>query len=191
MLLHERQRPGFAVYGRGGAEDDALHAVRAHSLEQPKRTANVDVVVTNRHGDRLAHRFEAGEVNDRSVAAGGEHAFEECAIAHVAGLKLYAASGEPPDSCGDARAAIHEAVDDANFVAGLHQLHAGMRADVPGPAGHENPVAHADVRLRFPAAAANQRSSHVSPFPSGVWTKHHPNPAPTALATISAISKVR
>src|SRR5712692_5848632 len=70
VFLHERQRPGLAVYGCGGAEDDALYAVRAHRLEKPQGAADVDVIVLERLGDRLPHRLEPGEVNDRRVAAG-------------------------------------------------------------------------------------------------------------------------
>jgi len=62
--LRDRQCLGAAVQSGGAAEHDRAAGMPAHGLEQATRALDIDVPVTERLVDRVAYRFETGEVKN-------------------------------------------------------------------------------------------------------------------------------
>ena len=137
MVLGERQARGVTVHRGRGAEDDTPRAVRAHRFEEVRAAADVVVMVELRLLDRLAHRLEPREVDDR-VHRLRESGVERAALAQVGAMELDRAAGELAQALEDDRLRVRQVVEHDQLVAGLGQQHAGVRADVTEATGDQD-----------------------------------------------------
>ena len=107
-------------------------------VEQAMRADDVFVVIFNRLFDGFADRLESCKMDDSlaiKLAQGGSHG------GLVANIALNASNflaGDGLDAFQRFRMAIGEVVENDHFLTGLEKFDAGMRADIAGPASHEN-----------------------------------------------------
>ena len=147
-VLGDRHGRGVAVHGRRRAEHQVADAVRPHGLAQHQRAGDVVVVVAERDRHRLAHRLEAGEVNDSVNLRAGERGVQGGAIQQINPVEDQRPARELLDPAQRLRLAVAQVIDDDDLVAGAQQLQAGVAADVTGSPGDENP--HLASRLGDP-----------------------------------------
>jgi hypothetical protein len=138
MVFRDRQALRLAVDGGGRAEDQLLHADRAHRLEQAQRAVDVAVVVDERLLAGFADRLQPGEMDDRRAAVAAHHRLEEVAVADVAALAGGRTPGDLLDAGEHLGMAVVEIVDDDDVAARLEQLDHRVRADIAGAAGNQD-----------------------------------------------------
>ena len=115
--------------GRGG-EQDAVHAVALHALEQGDGLADVVVVVGQRLINRLRDDDLSRAVHDSVDLVLGEDAVEQVLVSDVALVE-----GAVADKLAASRGQV---VQDDDLVACLLACRTDRRSDVTGPAGDEN-----------------------------------------------------
>ena len=134
-VLPDRYGGGIAVDGSGGGEDEVLHIVAAHSLQEHEGTAQVIAVILQGLRHALTHRLQTGKVNHcvdvRMLGKKGLH------LMGIAQLGLDEGDGLAGDllhSTEGLLAGIAEVVRHHNVISRLEEFHTGVTADVPGAA---------------------------------------------------------
>ena len=127
-----------AVDGGGGREDQPPDPVPPHRREERHGAADVDVVVAERLGHRLAHGLQAGEVNHGLDPVAPEELVQRRGVADVAADQRRAAVADGGDGVDHPRLGVGEVVEHHDLAAGGEQLRHHVRPDVPCPAGGQN-----------------------------------------------------
>src|SRR5205823_4177596 len=88
--LDQRHGGVGVVHGRGRGEDDVLHAVIAHGVEQKRALLHVHLVVEIGLLDRLPHQRLGREVDHAIDLLGPERLVQRGAIAEIPAMKVSA-----------------------------------------------------------------------------------------------------
>ena len=102
-----------------------------HGFAQGQRGVDVVAVIGQRLGDAFAHGLIPGEVNDRVKIVLSKHLVQRRGVADIRFMAAYRAAGDGFQALEHLVAGVVEIVDNDGFMAGVGQLHIGMRADVP------------------------------------------------------------
>ena len=142
-ILRARHRRRFPVHRRARAKAQRLASVPRHRLAQRQRAPNVILIVQQRLRHALPHRLEPGEVDHRAHRpARREHVLQRLGVAAIALAKRQPRGAPLADDRAHARdrlgARIVKVIDRHDGRAGEQELHARVRADVPGAAGDED-----------------------------------------------------
>ena len=115
-----------AVHRRGGAEDEALHAVLLHRFADGQRAVEVVAIVFHRLGHGLADGLVRRKVDDRIDLVFGKDLVHRRKVAAIRVVELHGLSSQLLHALKGLLAAVVEVVDDNNAVARVEQLHAGV-----------------------------------------------------------------
>ena len=135
--LVERHLVVAGVHRRRRGKDDLPDAVVTHRLAERDRRAEVVVVIFQRHMHRLAHGFEAREMNDAVNLLLGKNAVEPGTVAHVHLIKFQRPARDLFDPSARLCTAVDKIVHHDDIHALLEQLHTRVAADVAHAAGHQ------------------------------------------------------
>lgn len=141
---------GLAEDGGGGREDEALHIVRDHGVEQVEGVAEVVAVVEVGPRYRFAHLDGGGEVHDAAEGVAPEEPVQRGAVGKV-GVDEFAADNGIAMAGG-------KVVEGNDLAAGAQQQLDHVRADVAGAADDED-----GVHFKFQVSSRKfQVASHVA-----------------------------
>lgn len=128
-LLGYRQvfRVGLSVNGAGRREDDTLHAILGHQLEEVDQRHDVVFIVHQGLLHTFAHGLGSGKVDD-ALYAGVllEYAFKSGIVAAVHMLETRTDAGDFLDSVDDIGVGVGEVVHNDNFVTLVLKFNSGV-----------------------------------------------------------------
>ena len=126
-----------AVDRGGGGEDDPLHAVPPHDLQQGHGGQQVVLVVFEGLFHALPHGLEAREVDGAADVVLLEHPVEGRLVPHVDAVEGHLFPGQLLHPAKGFGGAVGEVVHGHHVVPQLQQSEAGVGPDVPGAAGDQ------------------------------------------------------
>ena len=138
-ILSNGHGGGVAVHRGGGGEDEVLHAVTAHGVEQHQAVDQVVGIVLQRLADTLAHGLESGEVHHGVNA--GILLKQRLHLVGLTQVRLDKGNGLAHDLLHPAQrllAGVYQVIHHDDVVARLDQFHTGMAADIAGAAADKN-----------------------------------------------------
>ena len=128
-----------AVHRGGRGEHKVLHAVFFHGVQHVQRADEVVRIIFQRLCHAFAHGLVRGKVNHRLDArVRAEHLVHRRGVAQVDVHKGHAAPGNLLYTAQGLLARIVQVVRHQNFIAGVHQLNAGVAANIAGAAAYQN-----------------------------------------------------
>ena len=134
------QRESFrrAVYGCRRREDNFLHVVFIHYLQQIDRAADVVFIIFQGKLAAFANRLESREMNDGVKLVRGKDFFQSRGIANVVFIERYGFAGDLLHSTQTFIARIAEIIHHDHVIVLVQKLQNGMRADIAAAARYEN-----------------------------------------------------
>src|SRR6516164_8084360 len=124
MILSERKRNRFSVYGRRGGKDQLANLGGLHRLNKPQRSHDVVVIVFERFGYRLGDGFQSREMNDSAALVVDQCRFQEIAITNVAAHHWRRDAGNSLNPLQHLWLAVAEIIKDDDRVSVANQLDA-------------------------------------------------------------------
>ena len=141
-LLRDGQVVSLAVNRRRRREDDVLTAVLTHQIHDVHERSEVVAVILHGVGHRLANGLEGGEVYHRIELVLLEYAAEGLLVAAVDIDEGHIHARDLAYALDAAHVGIRQVVGNDNIIAGIYQLHGGMRTDIARAARNQNHLFH-------------------------------------------------
>jgi len=117
---------GFSVDSTGGGENDTLHVMLGHQLQQVDQRNKVVAVVEQRFLYRLADGLAGSKMNDAVEGVLFKQSLHRAMIGTILLIEEGPFPGDASDTLQHTSSGVRKIINDNHFVPGLLQLNYGM-----------------------------------------------------------------
>jgi hypothetical protein len=101
-----------------------------HDFKKDQGAGNIVFIILQRHGNRLAHSFQAGKMNNCVDRILLKNPVKQRLVQKINLMKKQLSGAYLFNTPDGFFPAVYQAIDHYYFVSGLQQFHAGMAADI-------------------------------------------------------------